>query len=67
MNNIEVFEYEGKFYVIRTDDVEPRESFIERVLYIIKGLKDDMSNISELIIQSKILENERVFKCSYEK
>jgi hypothetical protein len=67
MNNIEIFEYEGNFYVIKTDDVEPRESFIERAWYIIKRLNKDTSNINELIVQSKIVDNERVFKCTYGK
>jgi hypothetical protein len=59
---METFEYKKCFYIVVQDEYEPRESFMERVWYIIKHFNED-----KVEIKSRMIENERIFKCKYNK
>ena len=66
MNNNEIFEFEGSFYIIKQDLYEIREDFIERVWFILHKKKTypNMSFI-ELIKLARIQSNIKKLGCKY--
>ena len=62
----EVFEYESSFYVIDKDVNESRESYIERVWYILHNISQtNKNNLEELVRKSRIWSNMKILKCEY--
>lgn len=58
----ECFEYNNKIYVIPQETGESREVYINRVWYI---LKNNKNNLSEAILESRIIRNKQIFECDY--
>lgn len=62
----ELFEYKGKFYLIKRQKYEiSREIYIERVWYILNNLENKEFSITELEKASLKWSNEKYLNCSY--
>jgi hypothetical protein len=60
----EVFENKYGFFIINKDEYEPRELYMERVLYILNKIqnKDDLIKLEK---ESKMMINKKYFGCDY--
>jgi hypothetical protein len=64
----EVFELDGTFYVIEKSIYESRETYIERVYFILDKMKHNKSHdLKQLIVLSKVMANIKILGCSYSK
>ena len=64
----EVFERNGNFYVIRKDKHESRESYLERVWFVLNRINKndvDKKNIDELCRLSRVWINTKLYNCEY--
>ena len=64
----EVFEHNGNFYVICKDIHESRESYLERVWFVLNRInKNDTNkkNIDELCRLSRVWINTKLHNCEY--
>lgn len=63
----ECFESNGIFYVIEKNKFESRETFLERVWFIIDNLQNpkNIHSFEKLEIISKIESNKKIFGCQY--
>ncbi len=60
----EYFFYNGKFYTFKKDISESKETYIERVWYILNNLKNNES-IEKLESESRIWSNEKNLGCKF--
>jgi len=64
----EVFELNGTFFVIEKSIYESRETYIERVYFILDKMKHDKSyDLKKLIVLSKVMANMKTLGCTYSK
>jgi len=61
---MEVFEFNGIFYIIPKLKYEIREVYIERVWYILHHMKDNKID-DKLLLESRIWSNTKHFGCQY--
>lgn len=62
----ELFEFDGKFYLIKRQKYEiSRELFLERVWYILTNLNKSELTFDQLQIHSLKWSNEKNLECSY--
>lgn len=62
----ELFEFNGKFYLIKRQKYEiAREVYIERVWYILKNLEKGEFTFEQLQKLSLVWSNEKMLNCGY--
>ena len=60
----EVFQHANKFYHIEQDKYECRETYLERVWFILNQL-NDKSDFDEIVKSSRFYSAKKIYGCEY--